>query len=640
MNIKKLFVNNRLLVRLIISYLITSVILTGILMIVVSSFVSARIKDQTTESATELLRQSYSTAYYALTDIYGDYYDLWSKDELILTALNSTVISEEDKKIISDHLDRETFRNDLIDSIYLINKKSNVVTSNVTTYNIDNFYDKGAISLFNDFEKYYNSYKDEIFFPRSIFTDDSQDNILDKNLISIVYSTKDLNEKLTSSIIVNIDQDKLSRLVNADNKSSSMIIVNGSGKVISDPNGSFGFSLPRDEFYMTIANNPNTVDSFIGDYLGEKSFITFKKAEDLGFVFISITSYSLLEKEVLKTNSYMALFFLIAMLISLLVSFFSTKRIYSPLNDLIQNMKNNPSIATSNSLDEYTFLGETYNSLVLKDKASHVARIFNGGFSDTSLGILGYTKENKFITLAIIPDIISDITRKALENIETIISLNTNWSSTITSNNCVSCILNDNEFSPDKIESIMEGLINLQNVISDELSITVSIGLGSMVNSLDSIKFSHRYAMLAVQNAMNNGDNQVVYYNDIENSKVAASQNKDSIADKIKDYIDTNFTNQSFSVEEISEDVDLSLGYIRQIFKNEKGLTLNDYIMNCRIELAKTLLLTTAKTAKDIAEEVGYYDNRYFYTLFKKKVGMTTDEYRKSAKEEILSEDK
>ncbi|WP_313755928.1 helix-turn-helix transcriptional regulator [Tissierella sp.] len=74
---------------------------------------------------------------------------------------------------------------------------------------------------------------------------------------------------------------------------------------------------------------------------------------------------------------------------------------------------------------------------------------------------------------------------------------------------------------------------------------------------------------------------------------------------------------------------------MRQIFRNEKGVTLNDYIISCRIDKAKELLINTDSTAKDISESVGYYDNRYFYTLFKKKVGMTTEEFRKLRKEEL-----
>ncbi|WFA08161.1 AraC family transcriptional regulator [Tissierella sp. Yu-01] len=639
MIIKKIFQSNKLLARLIISYFITSVLLTSILMLIVSAFVSTYIEKRTTAAATDLLSQSYSTAYYALTDIYGDYYEMWSKNELIKNVLGPSPLSEEDYIDITETFDTEIFRNDLIESIYLINKHSNTVISNISSYDLENFQDQDALLLFDEFEKHYNTYKDEIFFPRSVQVENNG-HMISKNLISIIYSVKDDNGQLSSGIMVNINQDRLSKLINTDNDSNLMIIVNSKGKVISDSKGNFGFTLPRDDFYMTIANSTKIRDNFTSYFMGEKSFVTYIKAMDLGFVFISITPYSILEHEIIRTNSIVAIFFIISMIISLIVSFYSTKKIYDPLNEILLKMKENPSISGSMSLDEYELLGETYNSLVVKDKETHLSRIFNGSYGETSLEILGYNNDNKYMTFSVIPDDEEDITNEILEKIVELINQNTNWAAAITASNCVSSIINSYDFNDDKIESIIEVLINLQKVISDELYITVSIGLGTMVNNLDSIKFSHRYAMLAVQNALSNGENQVVYYNDIENSKVAASQNKDSIANKIKEYVDNNFTRQDFSVDEISNEVNLSLGYIRQIFKNEKGITLNDYIIDCRIEMAKHLLKTTDKTAKDIAEEVGYFDNRYFYTLFKKKVGMTTDEYRKSSKEGGLNEAK
>jgi len=628
---QKLLTNNRLLLRLIVSFLIISVLLTGILMIVVSSFVSSNIKTQTTNAATDLLKQSYSTAYYSLTNIYGDYYDLWTKNVMVLEFLNTMAISP-NNNLISDLLDSEIIRNDLLDSIYIINKASGSVISNVASYTLDSFYDKDALRLFDEFELNYDSYKNELFFPRSTSVE-IQDNRIDKNLISIVYARKNEEGKINSGIIVNIDQRKLSTLINIDNDSSSMLIVNSSGNIISDLDGNFGFTIPQDEFYTSIANNPEIENSLSSNYLDEKSFVTYKKAPDLGLVFISITPYSALNDQVWKVEVYMAFFFIFAMILSLIFSFISIKKIYEPLDSLIQKIKSNPAIQTPILGDEYEFLGETYKSLVLKDKSSHVARIFNGSYSDNTLEVLNYYTEDKFMTFVVIPDKSEELNSECIESIVNIINENTRWAGAITSNNCISCIINQLGFSEDKINSIMEGLINLQNVISEELNITVSIGLGTMVNNLDSIKFSHRYAMLATQHAIDNGENHIVLYNDIETNKIVASQNKDTVADKIQEYIDSNFTRQDFSVDEIATEIDLSLSYIRQIFKNEKGMSLNDYIINCRVELSKTLLLTTDKTAKDIAEDVGYYDNRYFYTLFKKKVGMTTDEFRNSNKD-------
>lgn len=634
MNFRKLLTNNKLLVRLIISYLITSILLISILMGVVSYFVSSRTKAKTTEAQMDLMRQSYNTAYYALTNIYGNFYVLWSRDEALERTLKGIHISDEDIKIASKTIDNAAFRDDLVDSVYIINKKANLVISNIyPPKTIDDFYDKSGIELFNDFEKNYDSYKNEVFFPRKTSYSIYGTNY-DKDYISIVYAANDEEGKLNSGIIVNIDQHKLSSLLNTSKGKGPKLIANSVGKIISDSQGTgFGKSLPRGELYRNIANSLKDEDSFTGDYFGEKSFITFKKAENLGFVFISIVPYSFIKAETTEINGAIALFFMTAIFVSLMVNVFSTRKIYKPLNDLIKNMKENPSIDNMGGMDEYTFLGETYNSLISKNRRAHVSRIFNGNYSESAGEILGFSKD-KFLTLAIMADdnIYSfDLLEKVLD----IMEANIKWVGATTSSNCISCIINEDDFDDIIMESIMEELVSLQDLIVDELDITVSIGVGTVVNSLDSIKFSHRYAMLAVQYALSIGENQVILYSEIENSKVAASVNKDSIADKIEEYVLNNFTRQDFSVDEIAEEVELSLGYIRQIFRSEKGATLNDFIISCRIDKAKELLINTDNTAKDISEAVGYYDNRYFYTLFKKKVGMTTEEFRKLRKEEL-----
>lgn len=639
MNIKKLLTNNRLLVRLIISYLITSILLTGILMGAVSGFISTRTKNKTTETAQNIMKQSYNTFYYALTDIYGDYYQLWSKDVNINKALVQNEISNEDLDWISNALDGATFRNDFIDSVYIINRKADLVISNNNkAYSTEEFYDQSGVELFLNFEKYYEDYKDIVFFPRN--TSYNINNVdYNKNYISIIYASKDQEGKLNSGIIVNIDQSKLSSLVNSGNEKTSMIITNSAGVIISDSTGKeFGRLLPKGEVYNNIANNINDEDSFIGIYESEKSFITFKKANNIGFVFISITPYSYITGELSKINKVIALFFVISLFISLVVNVFSVKRIYSPLNSLIKDMKENPSIEKINGMNEYDFLGEAYHSLVLKNKQSHISRIFNGNYSDNTLEVLGFSKD-KFLTFSIIPDDESFRTPGVMQELIDIIEIKNHWLGTIISNESIACIINEEDLDENKIDNIMEQLVSFQDLVSEEINISISIGLGTVVNSIESIKHSHRYAIIAVQYAQSIGENQVIYYNEIENSKVAASVNKESLADAMAEYVEKNYSRQDFSVDEIAAELDLSLGYIRQIFRSERGITLNDFIINTRIDRAKQLLLSTEDTAKDISEAVGYYDNRYFYTIFKKKVGMTTDEYRRSLKEVAVDED-
>lgn len=68
------------------------------------------------------------------------------------------------------------------------------------------------------------------------------------------------------------------------------------------------------------------------------------------------------------------------------------------------------------------------------------------------------------------------------------------------------------------------------------------------------------------------------------------------------------------------------------MFKRETGFSPLEYVINTRIERAKTLLLTTSMTVSEIAEEVGYSNSGSLINLFVKKVGSSPGQYRKNHK--------
>ena len=104
---------------------------------------------------------------------------------------------------------------------------------------------------------------------------------------------------------------------------------------------------------------------------------------------------------------------------------------------------------------------------------------------------------------------------------------------------------------------------------------------------------------------------------------------KPQMAEDIKEYVEKNFCVGTLSVGEIASYVGVSVNYARQIFKDTYGMSISDFILEKRIEKAKELLRTTDYTSKRIAEMIGYSDNRYFYVVFKKKVGETAESFRK-----------
>ncbi|MEE1198283.1 MAG: helix-turn-helix transcriptional regulator [Acutalibacteraceae bacterium] len=56
------------------------------------------------------------------------------------------------------------------------------------------------------------------------------------------------------------------------------------------------------------------------------------------------------------------------------------------------------------------------------------------------------------------------------------------------------------------------------------------------------------------------------------------------------------------------------------------------FILKIRIERAKELLDFTDKSIADIAESSGFQDQNYFARIFKKQVGLSPTQYRKSEK--------
>lgn len=79
--------------------------------------------------------------------------------------------------------------------------------------------------------------------------------------------------------------------------------------------------------------------------------------------------------------------------------------------------------------------------------------------------------------------------------------------------------------------------------------------------------------------------------------------------------------------------VNLSPNYFSSLFKREMNLSFADYVNQTRIKESQYLLETTEYSILDIALSVGYNNQNYFTTIFRKFTGITPKQYRmRSAK--------
>lgn len=96
----------------------------------------------------------------------------------------------------------------------------------------------------------------------------------------------------------------------------------------------------------------------------------------------------------------------------------------------------------------------------------------------------------------------------------------------------------------------------------------------------------------------------------------------------VKVFIDQNYTNK-IALEIVANQFNVNKSYLLRLFKENTGLTVNNYILQKRILLAKNELRFSNKTLDVIAEECGFECANYFIRIFKKIEGLTPGEYRK-----------
>ena len=109
---------------------------------------------------------------------------------------------------------------------------------------------------------------------------------------------------------------------------------------------------------------------------------------------------------------------------------------------------------------------------------------------------------------------------------------------------------------------------------------------------------------------------------------VRENREEASVSGNIRRLVEENYGNPSLGLQFLSENLKLSQSYISQLFKQETGTTINQYIISFRIDMASSQLLKSDRKIADIALSCGFPDQNYFTKLFKKCTGMTPSEYR------------
>lgn len=109
---------------------------------------------------------------------------------------------------------------------------------------------------------------------------------------------------------------------------------------------------------------------------------------------------------------------------------------------------------------------------------------------------------------------------------------------------------------------------------------------------------------------------------------VKISAEGSTMKEAIYRYIESNYQDDSLSVEKIADYFGKSRGYLFAHFKDETGEGLLYQISKVRIAKAKQMMLETKLSINEISERVGIINVNSFIRIFKKFEGVTPGKYR------------
>ncbi|GBG08957.1 AraC family transcriptional regulator [Paenibacillus agaridevorans] len=111
-----------------------------------------------------------------------------------------------------------------------------------------------------------------------------------------------------------------------------------------------------------------------------------------------------------------------------------------------------------------------------------------------------------------------------------------------------------------------------------------------------------------------------------------------ALADSVISYIYQNYKDPSLCLESIADYLKYSKVYLSKIFRDIHGVSVSEFITDYRIARIMERI-GDASNMDALLEEQGITNKKYFYTIFKRKMGVSLREYRNKLVVQPLLED-
>ncbi|MEG1441229.1 MAG: response regulator, partial [Oscillospiraceae bacterium] len=189
---------------------------------------------------------------------------------------------------------------------------------------------------------------------------------------------------------------------------------------------------------------------------------------------------------------------------------------------------------------------------------------------------------------------------------------------------CIDDVLNENtHYSSSFLQIITGELLSVAKRICREFNLNI-----------DDIYSKLNINKLFVENCSNTSEISnwlKMMFHEIINSHSIASTAYSPYVYKTIEYIKTHYK-EDLTLDDIAQNINITPQYLSKIFKQETNQKLSLFIVDVRIEKAKSMLESGETNLKKISDDIGFSNYNYFLTVFKNTVGSTPTKYKKTLK--------
>lgn len=526
--------------RILLLYLISSSFILLLLSVCLTHFLSEKVIEDTNRASQNSVEQSYTMLNYILTDIYDAYYNLFKDPAMPNILYSSEPLTTENYQNMKTLTTNASVFSACVDSIYIVNNNAGFVYSLVSddsrVTSVRDFFDPQALEIVNAS----NINEEYLLYPRNLsYTIENES--FSKVYITLAFSLDNGSALADGGLVINIDQQKLHALLNVQEDTDNLYVVNANGSIISCGdaarlNTSFLNNNVQKILYNVI-NASSKDENIFERTIGQETYlVNYKKSPVLKFMFLYIVPFSDIHEQVSYIKTLTVMITTVFMLITFVFAAMFSKVIYSPISRLVSNVKRNfdkpwqRGGRTLSPMNEFDYLDTAYKQI-----SDSIAEI------NSSLGSMEQSKNREVIQkflnneyhgldefqkvllvqeksfdkpyycgvvfsldegAAVQAEAVKDLPllKFAVYNIaDEMLGKAFTTLGTVDKENLVSFVLNTDLSGEEALSELSKTLTEIINLIFDSVNIRTSAGIGSFVEELRLVPQSYHHALTASQ---------------------------------------------------------------------------------------------------------------------------------------------